>query len=60
MIFFNETTSVKCISVCIIHRKIIVIESKTNEIMDPEEHYPQNRKITLHYFVFNSDHTALF
>ena len=41
MIFYSETTSVKCIHVCIIHRKIIVIESKPDEKMDPEEHYPQ-------------------
>ena len=42
MIFYSETTSVKCNYVCINHRKFIVIGSETNEKMDPEEHYPQN------------------
>ena len=44
VLFYSETTSVKCIYACIIHRNIIVIESKTNEKIDPEEHYPQNSK----------------
>ena len=44
LLVYFETTSVKCIYVCIIHRKNIVIESKTNEKMDSEEHYPQNSK----------------
>ena len=41
---YSETTSVKCIHACIIHRKIIVIKLKANEKMDLEEHYPQNSK----------------
>ena len=45
---------------CIIRRKNIVIELKTNDKMDPEEYYPQKQQIALHYFVLNSDHTALF
>ena len=44
MIFFSETTDVKCIHVCIIHRKNIVIELKMNDKMDPEEYNPQNSK----------------
>ena len=44
MIFHSETTIVKCIHACIIHRKIIMIELKANEKMDLEEHYPQNSK----------------
>ena len=44
MIFYSETTIVKCIPACIIHRKIVVIELKANEKMDIEEHYPLNRK----------------
>ena len=58
--FYSETTNVKCIHACIIHRNIIVIELKPNEKMNPEEHYPQNSEshciisywiqITLHYF----------
>ena len=58
--FILRLPLVKCIYVCIIHRKNIVIELKTNEKMNPEEHYPQNSKphsiisysikITLHYF----------
>ena len=44
MIFYSETTVVKCIHACIINSKIIVIELKANEKMDFEEHYPQNSK----------------
>ena len=61
MIFLSETTSVKCKHACIIYRKIIMIKLKTNEKMDPEEHYPRNSKshcinshliqTTLHYFL---------
>ena len=36
--FYSETTIVKCIHACIIHRKIIVIELKAIEKMDIEEH----------------------
>ena len=56
----NEIFILRCFHVCIIHRKNIVIEFKTNDKMDPEEYYPQNSKshsivsywilITLHYF----------
>ena len=41
--------------VCIIHRKLIVIGSETNEAMDPEWHYAQNT--SLHCI---SDHIVLF
>ena len=44
MVFYSETTSVKCIYACIILRNIIMIDSTTNENMDTEEHYPQNSK----------------
>ena len=58
--FYSETTSVKRIYVCMIHRKLIVIGPETNEKIDPEGHSPQNTnshcfisnyiQITLYYF----------
>ena len=45
-------TSVKCFYVCIIHRRLIVIGSKTKEKMDPEQYYPPsiNSDCILSYF----------
>ena len=58
MMFLPETISVKCFYVCIIHRRIIVIGSETNEKMDPKD--PPSINSHCIFFLFNSDHTALF
>ena len=48
------------IFVCIIHRKMFVIESQTNERMDPKEHYPQTaNRIALLPIEFRS-HCTIF